>query len=155
LKLCCDWRCHKEPVRESTMFPVRYELKFYITLWRNSAFKGLLTLTYNIHIKKGNKREFRTYWNFVAIDGVIKNQLDRCATGCNTQRLLIQLVLQMLHTAVKCQLVMLTAPTDKLWDSESNYARYHFLPVRVESYVLFNFSIWMRALSVYFCALSM
>jgi hypothetical protein len=22
----------------------------------------------------------------VAIDGIIKNQLDRCATGCNTQR---------------------------------------------------------------------
>jgi hypothetical protein len=26
------------------------------------------------------------YWNFVAIDGVIKNQLDKYATGCNTQR---------------------------------------------------------------------
>jgi hypothetical protein len=26
------------------------------------------------------------YWNFVAIDGIIRNQLDRCATGCNTQR---------------------------------------------------------------------
>jgi hypothetical protein len=22
----------------------------------------------------------------IAIDGIIKNQLDRCATGCNTQR---------------------------------------------------------------------
>jgi hypothetical protein len=27
------------------------------------------------------------YWNFVAIDGVIKNQLDKYATGFNTQRL--------------------------------------------------------------------
>jgi hypothetical protein len=25
------------------------------------------------------------FWNFVAIDGVIKNQLDKYATGCNTQ----------------------------------------------------------------------
>jgi hypothetical protein len=33
-------------------------------------------------IKKGEL----TYWNFVAIDGIIRNQLDRCATGCNTQR---------------------------------------------------------------------
>jgi hypothetical protein len=45
LKLCCDWRYHKEPVRESTMFLVRYELKLM-------------------------------YWNFVAIDGIIRNQLD-------------------------------------------------------------------------------
>jgi hypothetical protein len=30
--------------------------------------------------EKENKNEL-TYWNFVAIDGVIKNQLDRCATG--------------------------------------------------------------------------
>jgi hypothetical protein len=52
LKLCCDWRRYKEPVKGSTMFPVRYELKFYIIFWRNSAFKGLLMLTYNIHIKK-------------------------------------------------------------------------------------------------------
>jgi hypothetical protein len=44
LKLCCDWRHHKESVRESTMFLVRYELKV-------------------------------TYWNFVAIDGIIRNQL--------------------------------------------------------------------------------
>jgi hypothetical protein len=34
--------------------------------------------------KKENKSEL-TYWNFVAIDGVIKNQLDRRATGCNTK----------------------------------------------------------------------
>jgi hypothetical protein len=26
------------------------------------------------------------YWNFVAIDGVIKNQLDKYATECNTQK---------------------------------------------------------------------
>jgi hypothetical protein len=26
------------------------------------------------------------YWNFIAIDGIIRNQLDRWATGCNTQR---------------------------------------------------------------------
>jgi hypothetical protein len=26
------------------------------------------------------------YWNFVAIDGLIKNQLDKYATGCNTQK---------------------------------------------------------------------
>jgi hypothetical protein len=26
------------------------------------------------------------YWNFVAIDGVINNQLDKYATGSNTQR---------------------------------------------------------------------
>jgi hypothetical protein len=35
--------------------------------------------------KKENKTELM-YWNFVAIDGVIKNQLDKYATGCNTQR---------------------------------------------------------------------
>jgi hypothetical protein len=29
--------------------------------------------------KKENKNEL-TYWNFVAIDGTIRNQLDRCAT---------------------------------------------------------------------------
>jgi hypothetical protein len=33
--------------------------------------------------EKENKREL-TYGNFVAIDGIIRNQLDRCATGCNT-----------------------------------------------------------------------
>jgi hypothetical protein len=33
---------------------VRYELNFYIIFRRNSAFKGLLTLTNNIHMKKGN-----------------------------------------------------------------------------------------------------
>jgi hypothetical protein len=27
-----------------------------------------------------------TYRNSVAIDGIIRNQLDRCATGCNTQK---------------------------------------------------------------------
>jgi hypothetical protein len=35
--------------------------------------------------KEENKNEL-TYWNFVAIDGIIRNHLDRCATGCNTQR---------------------------------------------------------------------
>jgi hypothetical protein len=38
--------------------------------------------------KKENKKKGELkYWNFVAIDGVIRNQLDRCATGCNTQRI--------------------------------------------------------------------
>jgi hypothetical protein len=31
-------------------------------------------------------KEELMYWNVVAIDGIIGNQLDRCATGCNTQR---------------------------------------------------------------------
>jgi hypothetical protein len=38
------------------------------------------------HVVRRKLKGELTYWNFVAIDGVIKNQLDRCATGCNTQR---------------------------------------------------------------------
>jgi hypothetical protein len=36
-------------------------------------------------VRKKIKGEL-TYWNFVAIDGIVRNQLDRCATGCNNQR---------------------------------------------------------------------
>jgi hypothetical protein len=33
------------------------------------------------------KKRGVTYWNFVAIGGITRNQLDRYATGCNTQKI--------------------------------------------------------------------
>jgi hypothetical protein len=60
------------------MFPVRYELNFYISFGRNSAFKGLkilLLVTLNIALVRSKLEDASVVWN--SITSTDANKLER------------------------------------------------------------------------------